>query len=130
MERGEGCYGKGQKVHVTLIKQQAHFAKTASPFHHSPSHAPSLPPSLASSPPPHQITKPHRIILVRHGESTGNADERVYVETPDWKVGGEGGRGGRKVFLHDADAIILLSILAPLLEQKNVKKYAFPLDSY
>lgn len=38
------------------------------------------------SPPPGIITKPHRIILVRHGESTGNVDEKVYVRTPDWKV--------------------------------------------
>ncbi|KAM3570785.1 hypothetical protein VYU27_007153 [Nannochloropsis oceanica] len=43
-------------------------------------------PPIVPSPSPHQITKPHRIILVRHGESTGNADERVYVQTPDWKV--------------------------------------------
>ena len=27
-----------------------------------------------------------RIILVRHGESHGNLDEKTYVETPDWKI--------------------------------------------
>ena len=35
---------------------------------------------------PPSLTKPHRIIIVRHGESTGNVDESVYVTTPDWKV--------------------------------------------
>ena len=27
-----------------------------------------------------------RIILVRHGESEGNKDERAYVHTPDWRI--------------------------------------------
>ena len=63
-------------------------------LHHSITLHLTLPPSLplVQSPSPHQITKPHRIILVRHGESTGNVDERVYVQTPDWKVGRERGR--------------------------------------
>ncbi len=30
--------------------------------------------------------KPNRIILIRHGESTGNADKRVYEHTPDYKL--------------------------------------------
>lgn len=30
--------------------------------------------------------KPNRIILVRHGESTGNVDHTVYRHTPDWRV--------------------------------------------
>jgi len=30
--------------------------------------------------------RPRRIILVRHGESEGNKDERTYVHTPDWKI--------------------------------------------
>jgi hypothetical protein len=29
---------------------------------------------------------PKRIILVRHGQSLGNVDERVYCSIPDWKV--------------------------------------------
>ena len=30
---------------------------------------------------------PKRIILVRHGESLGNEDERAYSNIPDWKIG-------------------------------------------
>lgn len=78
-------------------KTEGTYTKAATPpLYHSPPHAPFLPPPFSSvqSPSPHQITKPHRIILVRHGESTGNADERVYVQTPDWKVGRERGRAG------------------------------------
>jgi broad specificity phosphatase PhoE len=30
--------------------------------------------------------KPERIILIRHGESIGNADRRVYGEIPDYKL--------------------------------------------
>lgn len=30
--------------------------------------------------------RPKRIILIRHGESIGNVDEKAYVTTPDWKV--------------------------------------------
>lgn len=30
--------------------------------------------------------RPKRIILIRHGESLGNVDEKAYVTTPDWKV--------------------------------------------
>jgi len=30
--------------------------------------------------------RPRRIILVRHGESEGNKDERTYVNTADWKI--------------------------------------------
>lgn len=32
------------------------------------------------------VTRPKRIIIVRHGESMGNIDEQVYTTTPDWKV--------------------------------------------
>lgn len=28
----------------------------------------------------------HRIILVRHGESLGNVDERAYATTADWRI--------------------------------------------
>lgn len=31
-------------------------------------------------------TLPKRIILMRHGESLGNADENLYAEIPDWKI--------------------------------------------
>lgn len=40
--------------------------------------------SLAYSRP--MWTKAKRIILIRHGESTANVDEEVYVTTPDWKI--------------------------------------------
>lgn len=30
--------------------------------------------------------RPKRIILIRHGESLGNVDDKAYVTTPDWKV--------------------------------------------
>lgn len=30
--------------------------------------------------------KPKRIFLIRHGESTGNADGNVHVTTPDWRI--------------------------------------------
>jgi len=30
--------------------------------------------------------RPLRIILLRHGESVGNVDQKAYVTTPDWKV--------------------------------------------
>mmetsp|Transcript_17703 Transcript_17703/g.24979 ORF Transcript_17703/g.24979 Transcript_17703/m.24979 type:complete len:303 (+) Transcript_17703:46-954(+) len=33
-----------------------------------------------------KITRPHRIILVRHGQSLGNVDDSTYVNTPDWRV--------------------------------------------
>jgi len=29
---------------------------------------------------------PKRIILVRHGESLGNEDEKAYERVPDWKI--------------------------------------------
>ena len=28
----------------------------------------------------------HRIILIRHGESLGNIDERAYATTADWRI--------------------------------------------
>jgi broad specificity phosphatase PhoE len=30
--------------------------------------------------------KPHRIILIRHGESAGNTNPQFYATTPDWQV--------------------------------------------
>ncbi|XP_044476682.1 phosphoglycerate mutase-like protein AT74H [Mangifera indica] len=40
------------------------------------------PPTPTSTPPP----RPHRIILVRHGESEGNVDESAYTRIPDPKI--------------------------------------------
>jgi broad specificity phosphatase PhoE len=34
----------------------------------------------------HRPCFPKRIILVRHGESLGNQDEKIYTTLPDWKV--------------------------------------------
>jgi len=33
-----------------------------------------------------RLNFPKRIILIRHGESEGNADESIYSTQPDWKV--------------------------------------------
>ncbi|KAL7520422.1 hypothetical protein ACHAWX_005145 [Stephanocyclus meneghinianus] len=30
--------------------------------------------------------RPHRIILLRHGESQGNVDQNAYVTTADWRI--------------------------------------------
>ena len=30
--------------------------------------------------------RPKRIVLIRHGESAGNVDEKVYTSTPDWRI--------------------------------------------
>ena len=30
--------------------------------------------------------KPKKIYLVRHGESEGNVDKKVYRDVPDWKI--------------------------------------------
>lgn len=43
-------------------------------------------PEDSGAPPRRQPRRPRRIILVRHGQSTGNVDEVVYTHTPDWKV--------------------------------------------
>jgi broad specificity phosphatase PhoE len=32
------------------------------------------------------MSKPNKIFLIRHGESTGNVDRSIYEHTPDWKV--------------------------------------------
>lgn len=34
----------------------------------------------------HGLKRPRRIVLIRHGQSTGNVDESVYEATPDWRV--------------------------------------------
>lgn len=41
---------------------------------------------VTSVPRKHGMKIPKRIILIRHGESTGNIDENVYTTVPDWKV--------------------------------------------
>lgn len=30
--------------------------------------------------------KPNRVFLIRHGQSHGNADKKVYEKVPDWKI--------------------------------------------
>jgi broad specificity phosphatase PhoE len=36
---------------------------------------------------PHEpLVKPNRIILVRHGQSEGNVDKRIYATKPDWTI--------------------------------------------
>jgi hypothetical protein len=32
------------------------------------------------------VPRPHRIALVRHGESAGNSDEAMYTRVPDWRI--------------------------------------------
>lgn len=32
------------------------------------------------------LWRPRRIVLIRHGESAGNVDEKVYTSTPDWRI--------------------------------------------
>lgn len=34
----------------------------------------------------HRAPRPRRILLVRHGQSVGNVDEREYVTSPDWSL--------------------------------------------
>lgn len=41
---------------------------------------------IASVPRKYGMRIPKRIILIRHGESTGNVNENVYTTVPDWKV--------------------------------------------
>jgi len=61
----------------------------------------------------------HRIILIRHGESLGNIDERAYGETADWRIpltnkGREQARkAGKKVASH---------IITPSNIDKNPKE--------
>ncbi|WP_448315768.1 histidine phosphatase family protein [Streptomyces sp. CO7] len=56
------------------------------------------------------MPRPRRIVLVRHGESAGNADDSVYEQTPDhalpltaqgWRQAEETGRRLREVFGED-----------------------------
>ncbi|CAI7858268.1 unnamed protein product [Closterium sp. NIES-54] len=48
--------------------------------HTNPPHYPSPPPF------PTCAHRPHRIILVRHGQSEGNVDEAAYTRIPDSKI--------------------------------------------
>ena len=47
---------------------------------------PSLPPASPPSVPNPVCIRPHRIILVRHGQSEGNVDETAYTRIPDSKI--------------------------------------------
>mmetsp|Transcript_10816 Transcript_10816/g.20018 ORF Transcript_10816/g.20018 Transcript_10816/m.20018 type:complete len:113 (+) Transcript_10816:201-539(+) len=43
--------------------------------------------SNTDNPPKNNVDfRPRRIILIRHGQSEGNVDERAYVTTADWRI--------------------------------------------
>lgn len=75
-----------------------------------------------------QFNRPKRIILLRHGESTGNVDDREYVTTADWKIPlsqighTQANEAGRKLFdiIGDEDAFFYVS---PYLRTRQTLKH-------
>lgn len=68
---------------------------------------------------------PKRIILVRHGESTGNQDETAYVHVPDWKIPltkqgyADGRNAGRLIKEHIGDKDPIFIYTSPYMRTKQ-----------